>query len=124
MVIITITVRILLQLLLPLTAPMLGMDTVCTTRTLVISELKMTTRDSTAFTSHFMFDFVFLSIRDQTDQRPGGSLALSDILPADSKSYDKNRPPKNSDRNATIVYFHVTVLSIDSIDEESMVSLI
>ncbi|CAG7835831.1 unnamed protein product, partial [Allacma fusca] len=60
--------------------------------------------------------------RDQstTDQRPGGSLALSDILPADSKSYDKNRPPKNHDKNATIVYFHVTVLSIDSINEESM----
>jgi hypothetical protein len=49
-----------------------------------------------------------------------GSLSLHDILPADHKSYDKNRPPK--DKGApTTVYFHVTVLSIDSIDEESMV---
>lgn len=48
------------------------------------------------------------------------SLALEDILPKNPKFYDKNRPPKNRNQ-PTIVYFHVTVLSIDSINEESMV---
>lgn len=37
--------------------------------------------------------------------------------------YDKNRPPKYEGQ-PTVVYFHVTVLSVDSINEESMVSLI
>ncbi|XP_047476004.1 LOW QUALITY PROTEIN: uncharacterized protein LOC125029867 [Penaeus chinensis] len=46
-------------------------------------------------------------------------LVLHDILPRDLKQYDKNRPPKY-EGHATIVYFHVTVLSVDSIDEESM----
>ncbi|OXA49922.1 Glycine receptor subunit alpha-3 [Folsomia candida] len=50
----------------------------------------------------------------------GGSLSLHDILPEDHKSYDKNRPPKKSNNEPTIVFFHVTVLSIDSINEESM----
>lgn len=48
------------------------------------------------------------------------SLALEDILPINPKFYDKNRPPKNR-RQPTVVYFHVTVLSLDSINEESMV---
>ncbi|XP_064081764.1 uncharacterized protein LOC135198175 [Macrobrachium nipponense] len=46
-------------------------------------------------------------------------LVLHDILPRDLKQYDKNRPPKY-EGHATIVYFHVTVLSVDSINEESM----
>ncbi|XP_042207227.1 uncharacterized protein LOC121856030 [Homarus americanus] len=46
-------------------------------------------------------------------------LVLHDILPRDLKKYDKNRPPKYEGQ-ATIVYFHVTVLSVDSINEESM----
>ncbi|XP_045583494.2 uncharacterized protein [Procambarus clarkii] len=46
-------------------------------------------------------------------------LVLHDILPRDLKKYDKNRPPKY-EGHATIVYFHVTVLSVDSINEESM----
>ena len=50
-------------------------------------------------------------------------LVLHDILPRDLKQYDKNRPPKYEGQ-ATIVYFHVTVLSVDSIDEESMVSFV
>ena len=45
---------------------------------------------------------------------------LHDILPLELKKYDKNRPPKYEGQ-ATIVYFHVTVLSVDSINEESMV---
>ncbi|XP_073835081.1 histamine-gated chloride channel subunit 1 [Musca autumnalis] len=47
------------------------------------------------------------------------SLSLPDILPIPSKSYDKNRAPKLLGQ-PTVVYFHVTVLSLDSIDEESM----
>lgn len=51
----------------------------------------------------------------------GASLQLRDILPEDSRTYDKHKPPKTNN-GPSIVYFHVTVLSIDSIDEESMVS--
>lgn len=49
------------------------------------------------------------------------SLELSDILPIKARSYDKNRAPKLLGQ-PTVVYFHVTVLSIDSINEESMVT--
>ncbi|OWR55812.1 histamine-gated chloride channel hclBT2 [Danaus plexippus plexippus] len=48
------------------------------------------------------------------------SLSLRDILPVKAKYYDKNRAPKLLGQ-PTIVYFHVTVLSLDSINEESMV---
>ena len=44
-----------------------------------------------------------------------------DLLPEDPKLYDKMRPPKK-DGQATVVYFHVTVMGLDSIDENSMVS--
>ncbi|XP_025409030.1 glycine receptor subunit alpha-4 isoform X2 [Sipha flava] len=47
------------------------------------------------------------------------SLSLTDILPINPKNYDKNRAPKVQGQ-PTIVYFHVTVLSLDSINEESM----
>ncbi|CAH0380649.1 unnamed protein product [Bemisia tabaci] len=47
------------------------------------------------------------------------SLYLGDILPLNPKHYDKNRAPKVAG-SPTIVYFHVTVLSLDSINEESM----
>ncbi|XP_017782281.1 PREDICTED: glycine receptor subunit alpha-4 isoform X2 [Nicrophorus vespilloides] len=47
------------------------------------------------------------------------SLSLRDILPIRTRSYDKNRAPKLQGQ-PTIVYFHVTVLSLDSINEESM----
>ncbi|XP_055923097.1 glycine receptor subunit alpha-2 isoform X2 [Eupeodes corollae] len=47
------------------------------------------------------------------------SLSLPDILPIPSKNYDKNRAPKLLGQ-PTVVYFHVTVLSLDSINEESM----
>jgi hypothetical protein len=52
---------------------------------------------------------------------PESSLSLRDILPINPKHYDKNRAPKFQG-HPTIVYFHVTVLSLDSINEESMVS--
>ncbi|XP_067133028.1 glycine receptor subunit alpha-2-like [Centruroides vittatus] len=47
------------------------------------------------------------------------ALELKDILPLDRKMYDKFLPPKQNG-DPTIVDFHVTVLSVDSIDEESM----
>lgn len=50
------------------------------------------------------------------------SLSLRDILPVRQKHYDKNRAPKLQGQ-PTIVYFHVTVLSLDSINEESMASI-
>ncbi|KAA0190001.1 hypothetical protein HAZT_HAZT001000 [Hyalella azteca] len=46
-------------------------------------------------------------------------LQLSNILPEDAKTYDKMRPP-SADGSPTVVYFHVTVMSLDSIDEGSM----
>ncbi|XP_006571289.1 glycine receptor subunit alpha-4 isoform X2 [Apis dorsata] len=51
--------------------------------------------------------------------RKESSLSLKDILPLNPKLYDKHRAPKFLGQ-PTIVYFHVTVLSIDSINEESM----
>lgn len=50
------------------------------------------------------------------------SLSLPDILPIPSKNYDKNRAPKLLGQ-PTVVYFHVTVLSLDSINEESMLKV-
>ncbi|GLV35831.1 ora transientless [Carabus blaptoides fortunei] len=47
------------------------------------------------------------------------SLTFADLLPEDPKLYDKMRPPKRDGR-PTIVYFHVTVMGLDSIDENSM----
>lgn len=47
---------------------------------------------------------------------------FSDILPENPKLYDKMRPPKK-DGGPTVVYFHVTVMGLDSIDENSMVCI-
>jgi len=47
-------------------------------------------------------------------------LELGDIMPLDKRQYDKMRPPKYKG-NATEVLFHVTVMSLDTIDESSMV---
>ncbi|KAG7163635.1 Glycine receptor subunit alpha-2-like 6 [Homarus americanus] len=44
------------------------------------------------------------------------SLRIEDILPS---AYDKMAPPKKEGR-PTVVYFHVTVMSIDSVNENSM----
>ncbi|XP_014210657.1 glycine receptor subunit alpha-2 isoform X2 [Copidosoma floridanum] len=46
-------------------------------------------------------------------------LEFLDLLPEDPMLYDKMRPPKK-DNAATIVYFHVTVMGLDSIDENAM----
>lgn len=48
-------------------------------------------------------------------------LSINDIMPEDPNNYDKMRPPKKNG-NPTTVYFHVTVMGLDSIDEGSMVS--
>ncbi|KAG8184886.1 hypothetical protein JTE90_016997 [Oedothorax gibbosus] len=46
-------------------------------------------------------------------------LQFSDILPEDSRTYDKMKPPKKDGRPTTVRY-HVTVMGLDSINEESM----
>ncbi|XP_076048134.1 glycine receptor subunit alpha-4-like [Oratosquilla oratoria] len=48
-----------------------------------------------------------------------GPLKFEDILPENPRDYDKMAPPRDVGQ-ATIVYFHVTVMSLDSIDESSM----
>lgn len=48
-----------------------------------------------------------------------GSLTIADILPEDPNTYDKMRPPKKHGK-PTIVFFHVTVMGLDSINEGSM----
>ncbi|KAK2703103.1 hypothetical protein QYM36_018378 [Artemia franciscana] len=48
-----------------------------------------------------------------------GPLEFSDILPENPKDYDKMQPPKENDTTTRVV-FHVTVMSLDSIDESSM----
>jgi len=53
--------------------------------------------------------------------RRSACLEFRDILPEDAKLYDKMRPPKK-DGMATKVHFHVTVMGLDSIDENAMVT--
>ncbi|CAB3361413.1 Hypothetical predicted protein [Cloeon dipterum] len=48
-----------------------------------------------------------------------GPLEFEDILPENPKEYDKMQPPKEEGK-PTVVFFHVTVMSLDSIDESSM----
>ncbi|KAK8378174.1 hypothetical protein O3P69_018857 [Scylla paramamosain] len=48
------------------------------------------------------------------------TITIDDIMPEVKTDYDKMRPPKK-DGKATQVYFHVTVMGIDSINENSMV---
>ncbi|XP_035220878.1 glycine receptor subunit alpha-2-like isoform X2 [Stegodyphus dumicola] len=48
-----------------------------------------------------------------------GGLSFTDILPENSKMYDKMKPPKK-DGKPTRVLFHVTVMGLDSINEGSM----
>ncbi|CAG0878850.1 unnamed protein product [Darwinula stevensoni] len=61
-------------------------------------------------------DTLFNSPREET--MPDEPLEFQDILP-DPRTYDKMHPPKYGG-NATVVLFHVTVMSLDSIDESSM----
>lgn len=60
--------------------------------------------------SRWRFDFLLCRV----------GLTFNDLLPENPKSYDKMRPPKK-DGQATTVFFHVTVMGLDSIDETSMV---
>ncbi|XP_064090151.1 glycine receptor subunit alpha-2-like isoform X2 [Macrobrachium nipponense] len=50
---------------------------------------------------------------------PRTRLSLEDILPENRSTYDKMVPPK-VDGEPTKVFFHVTVMSIDSVNENSM----
>ncbi|XP_063389767.1 glycine receptor subunit alpha-2 isoform X2 [Cydia fagiglandana] len=63
--------------------------------------------------------FLTNSSYQEIELKSESSLSLRDILPIKAKYYDKNRAPKLLGQ-PTIVYFHVTVLSLDSINEESM----
>ncbi|XP_056630818.1 glycine receptor subunit alpha-2 [Diorhabda sublineata] len=56
---------------------------------------------------------------EQDKEELATGLTIRDILPTDPSKYDKMRPPKR-DGNPTIVHFHVTVMGLDSIDENSM----
>ncbi|CAG9805546.1 unnamed protein product [Chironomus riparius] len=62
---------------------------------------------------------VITAIISQTKADYQTSLTFNDLLPEDPKTYDKMRPPKK-DGQATTVFFHVTVMGLDSIDETSM----
>ncbi|KAF2367264.1 Neurotransmitter-gated ion-channel [Trinorchestia longiramus] len=57
-----------------------------------------------------------MATREQSGE---GALEFKDILPSDPRTYDKMTPPREEGQ-PTIVYFHVTVMSLDSIDESSM----
>lgn len=50
------------------------------------------------------------------------SLKVDDILPVNSSLYLKRRPPTICGRPAYVIY-HITVLSLDSINEAAMVML-
>lgn len=81
-----------------------------------------------SFVTNHSFTSVSLLLSNETGfgelvQRFEASLSLSDILPKPARQYDKNRAPKLLGQ-PTVVYFHVTVLSLDSINEESMVLFI
>ncbi|XP_022243159.1 gamma-aminobutyric acid receptor subunit alpha-5-like [Limulus polyphemus] len=47
------------------------------------------------------------------------NLDLDGILPENPRDYDRLQPPKENGES-TIVRFHITVLSLDTVDEESM----
>lgn len=70
---------------------------------------------------HVLIPEIYSNVTDSAELVHHGeqSLELADILPVKARSYDKNRAPKMLGQ-PTVVYFHVTVLSIDSINEESM----
>uniref|UniRef100_A0A1A9ZPQ1 Uncharacterized protein n=1 Tax=Glossina pallidipes TaxID=7398 RepID=A0A1A9ZPQ1_GLOPL len=66
-----------------------------------------------------LFAILSINLQQFTQGEFQQSLAITDILPEDIKRYDKMRPPKKEGA-PTIVYFHVTVMGLDSIDENSM----
>merc|ERR1712038_1932715 len=76
---------------------------------------KHQTSSSVAYTIFFIL-LLSLQIRLSASQEEK-PLKFDDIV--DKKTYDKMRPPKPEGR-ATMVSFHVTVMSLDTIDEGSM----
>ncbi|KAH9363378.1 hypothetical protein HPB48_006484 [Haemaphysalis longicornis] len=63
-----------------------------------------------------LLHYVLILTMDFTRQEP---LHLESILPEDPAEYDSLEPPKENGK-PTVVSFHFTVLSLDSIDEGSM----
>ncbi|GFY56918.1 glycine receptor subunit alpha-4 [Trichonephila inaurata madagascariensis] len=81
-----------------------------------ISErLPRQTAPSFTFVAVLLFELISKTVSANGEKL----LQFADILPADSKSYDKMKPPKKDGRPTT-VHFHVTVMGLDSINEESM----
>ncbi|XP_050308168.1 glycine receptor subunit alpha-3 isoform X2 [Anthonomus grandis grandis] len=70
------------------------------------------------FILEILFFFLLVYNKANGDTISTG-LTIRDILPEDPSKYDKMRPPK-VDGNPTKVFFHVTVMGLDSIDENSM----
>ncbi|XP_074038230.1 histamine-gated chloride channel isoform X2 [Leptinotarsa decemlineata] len=68
---------------------------------------------------NFVTVLLFLIFQECSEADISTGLTIRDILPIDPSKYDKMRPPKR-DGNPTIVHFHVTVMGLDSIDENSM----
>lgn len=75
------------------------------------------TREMGGMSSASVSSILLLLLVTTTDAQR--SLEFYDLLPEDPKLYDKMRPPKQGGQ-ATAVYFHVTVMGLDSIDETSM----
>ncbi|KAJ8940374.1 hypothetical protein NQ318_015767, partial [Aromia moschata] len=65
------------------------------------------------------YEYTEKKVEPAPHEEIAAGLTINDILPEDPSKYDKMRPPKR-DGNPTIVYFHVTVMGLDSIDENSM----
>lgn len=62
------------------------------------------------------------TINQEHDEMKDYSLGIDDILPKDKISYLKRRPPTICGHPAYAIY-HVTVMSLDSINEASMVKM-
>ncbi|XP_037087888.1 glycine receptor subunit alpha-4-like [Pollicipes pollicipes] len=57
--------------------------------------------------------------KQSSDEDEDSVLVFEDILPEPPKQYDRMAPPKTKG-HPTVVYFHITVMTLDSINEESM----
>ncbi|KAI5731552.1 hypothetical protein M8J77_012137 [Diaphorina citri] len=79
-----------------------------------LSVQRMLSKFKPRFVWIIFFVFLYIGVSESST-----SLTFNDILPEDPKLYDKMRPPKKEGQ-PTIVYFHVTVMGLDSIDENSM----
>ncbi|XP_066980949.1 glycine receptor subunit alpha-4-like [Macrobrachium rosenbergii] len=67
---------------------------------------------------HLLFAFALVACEPH-EESPSTVLSFKDLMPENPKDYDKMRPPKKQGK-PTRVFFHVTVMGIDSINENSM----